>query len=81
MNICRLRQGGISKKKGGGHIYSVLMNTIYQLAFPIKHVSCVLCSVIKKVETLILLDSKGIWRWCITLRITGFLDFSHRPVF
>jgi hypothetical protein len=26
-------------------------------------------------------DSKGFWRWCITLRITAFLDFFHRPVF
>jgi hypothetical protein len=26
-------------------------------------------------------DSKRIWRWCITLRITKFLDFSHHPVF
>jgi hypothetical protein len=27
------------------------------------------------------IDSKGFWRWCITLRITGFSDFFHRPVF
>jgi hypothetical protein len=26
-------------------------------------------------------DSKGLWRWCITLGITEFLDFVHRPVF
>jgi hypothetical protein len=26
-------------------------------------------------------DSKEFWRSCITLRITGFLDFVHRPVF
>jgi hypothetical protein len=26
-------------------------------------------------------DCKGFWRWCITQRITRFLDFSHRPVF
>jgi hypothetical protein len=26
-------------------------------------------------------DSKGFWRWCITHRITGILDFFHRPVF
>jgi hypothetical protein len=26
-------------------------------------------------------DSKGFWRWCITLRITGFWDFVYRPVF
>jgi hypothetical protein len=25
--------------------------------------------------------SKGFWRWCVALRITGFLDFVHRPVF
>jgi hypothetical protein len=25
--------------------------------------------------------SKWFWRWCITLRITGFSDFVHRPVF
>jgi hypothetical protein len=25
--------------------------------------------------------SKGFWRWCITLRITGFWDFSRRPLF
>jgi hypothetical protein len=27
------------------------------------------------------IDSKGFWRWCITHRITGFLDFSHHLVF
>jgi hypothetical protein len=27
------------------------------------------------------LDSKGFWRWCITSRITGFLDFLHQPAF
>jgi hypothetical protein len=26
------------------------------------------------------LDSKGFWRWCITIIITWFLDFLHRPV-
>jgi hypothetical protein len=26
-------------------------------------------------------DSKGFWQWCITLRIPGFLDFVHSPVF
>jgi hypothetical protein len=26
-------------------------------------------------------DSKGFWRWYITHRITGFLDFFHCPVF
>jgi hypothetical protein len=25
--------------------------------------------------------SKGFWRLCITLRITGFLDFVHRMLF
>jgi hypothetical protein len=29
----------------------------------------------------ILEDSKGFWRWCITHRITGFLDFFLHPVF
>jgi hypothetical protein len=24
---------------------------------------------------------KGFWRWCTALRISGFLDFVHRPVF
>jgi hypothetical protein len=24
-------------------------------------------------------ESKGFWRWCTTFRITGFLDFVHRP--
>jgi hypothetical protein len=24
---------------------------------------------------------KVFWRWCITLRTTGFLDFVYRPVF
>jgi hypothetical protein len=33
------------------------------------------------VKTFFLVDSKGFWRWCIILRITGFLDFVHRPVF
>jgi hypothetical protein len=28
-----------------------------------------------------LVDSKGFWRWFITLRITGFMDFVYRPVF
>jgi hypothetical protein len=27
------------------------------------------------------LESKGLRRWCMTLRITGFLDFVHRPEF
>jgi hypothetical protein len=27
------------------------------------------------------IDSKGFWRWCITLGISRFLDFLHRPVF
>jgi hypothetical protein len=26
-------------------------------------------------------DCKWFWRWCITLRITGYLDFVYRPVF
>jgi hypothetical protein len=26
-------------------------------------------------------DCKGFWRWCMTLGITGFLDFVHRLVF
>jgi hypothetical protein len=26
-------------------------------------------------------DSKGFWRWCITLRIIAFSDFVHSPVF
>jgi hypothetical protein len=26
-------------------------------------------------------DSKEYWRWCITHRITGFLDFFHCPAF
>jgi hypothetical protein len=25
-------------------------------------------------------DSKGFWRWFITLGVTGVLDFVHRPV-
>jgi hypothetical protein len=29
----------------------------------------------------LLSDSNGFWRWCITLRISKFLDFVHRPVF
>jgi hypothetical protein len=24
-------------------------------------------------------DSKRFWRWCMSLRITGFLDFAHSP--
>jgi hypothetical protein len=27
------------------------------------------------------IDAKGFWQWCITLRITGFLDFVHCLVF
>jgi hypothetical protein len=27
-----------------------------------------------------LIYSKEFWRWCVTIRITGFLDFLHRPV-
>jgi hypothetical protein len=27
---------------------------------------------------LVLVDSKEFWRWCVTLRITRFLDFVHR---
>jgi hypothetical protein len=29
----------------------------------------------------VLVASKGFWRSCIILRIAGFLDFVHRPVF
>jgi hypothetical protein len=29
----------------------------------------------------ILVDSNGFWRWCITRRINGFVDFVHRPEF
>jgi hypothetical protein len=25
--------------------------------------------------------SEGLWRWCITLRITGVLGYFYRPVF
>jgi hypothetical protein len=25
-----------------------------------------------------IVDSKRFWRWCVTLRITGFLEFAHR---
>jgi hypothetical protein len=32
-----------------------------------------------KVQSRRYLDSKGIRRWCTTLRISGFLDFVHRP--
>jgi hypothetical protein len=32
-------------------------------------------------QTVSRIDSKRSWRWCITLRITGFLDFVHRPIF
>jgi hypothetical protein len=35
----------------------------------------------ENIETEVIVDSKGFWRWCITLGITGFLDFVHRPVF
>jgi hypothetical protein len=27
------------------------------------------------------IEFKGFWQWCITLRITGVLDFVHRPEF
>jgi hypothetical protein len=30
---------------------------------------------------LLQVHSKGFWRWCITLKIFGFVDFFHRPVF
>jgi hypothetical protein len=26
-----------------------------------------------------LVESKGFWRWCISLRVIGFLDFVHHP--
>jgi hypothetical protein len=32
-------------------------------------------------DSIIHVDSKWFWRWCITHRITGFLDFFHRLVF
>jgi hypothetical protein len=32
-------------------------------------------------RTSIWVDSRGLWRWCITLRITEFLDFVHRLIF
>jgi hypothetical protein len=28
-----------------------------------------------------LIDSRGLWQWCITLGFIGFLDFIHRSVF
>jgi hypothetical protein len=34
-----------------------------------------------KCNHIVFLDSKGFWRWCITHKITGFLDFFHRLVF
>jgi hypothetical protein len=27
------------------------------------------------------IESKGFWRWSMTLRITGFMDWVHRPEF
>jgi hypothetical protein len=32
-------------------------------------------------NTIYMVDSKGFWRWCIILRITGFLNFVHCPMF
>jgi hypothetical protein len=44
-----------------------------------------LLSIYVRKQTILLsipaVDSEGFWRWCITLRNTGFLDFSHRSVF
>jgi hypothetical protein len=34
-----------------------------------------------ELNTTVVVDSIGFWRWCIILRITGFLEFVHRPVF
>jgi hypothetical protein len=27
------------------------------------------------------IESKGFWRWCITLRIIGYVDFARRSEF
>jgi hypothetical protein len=32
-----------------------------------------------EMKTRNLVESEVFWRWCITLRITGFLGFLHRP--
>jgi hypothetical protein len=32
-------------------------------------------------NTLSLLESDRLWQWCITLRITGFVDLFHHPEF
>jgi hypothetical protein len=34
-----------------------------------------------KIWDQVLLESEEFWRWCITLTITGFLDFFHCPEF
>jgi hypothetical protein len=37
------------------------------------------CSLIIKIENMEIVGSIGFWRWCITHRIAGVLDFIHRP--
>jgi hypothetical protein len=40
------------------------------------------CLMLRKLQhTKRFLDFKGFWRWYMTFRTIGFLDFVHRPVF
>jgi hypothetical protein len=32
-------------------------------------------------ETVVFIESEGFWRWCMSLRTTGLMDFVHRPNF
>jgi hypothetical protein len=62
----------------GGVLYSYYSDRISPLLFFGRKenrlkMSC-LCTVLQ-------VDSKGFWRWCITLRITGLSDFVRHPVF
>jgi hypothetical protein len=41
--------------------------------------TCLTCYIIWTLS--ILVDFKGFWRWYMTFRTTGFLDFVHCPVF
>jgi hypothetical protein len=53
------------------------------LAFPFlsQTPSCLSTTVDLYFELGFFLESKGFWRRCITLEVTGFLDFVHFPEF
>jgi hypothetical protein len=48
---------------------------------PVLHTRCAFLVIVNTYMHITLVGSKGFWRWCMTHRITEFLDFFHRPMF